>query len=69
VILFFLIENLINNKNKNKKVLEDNIETQQEISTHWKSSLNSKYIVKIKDIYECVSTKKSRKKYFLIVME
>lgn len=48
------------------KVLEDSIRSRREISTHWKSSLNSQYIVKITDLYECVS---SRKKYFLLVME
>lgn len=48
------------------KVLEDSLGSRTEISTHWKASLNSEFIVKIFDVYECT---RSRKKYFLLVLE
>ncbi len=48
------------------KVLEDTAASRREISIHWKASLNSQFIVKISDLYECV---RSRKKYFLLVLE
>lgn len=48
------------------KVLEDSARSRREISTHWKVSMNSDYIVKIADLYECT---RSRKKYILLVLE
>lgn len=48
------------------KVIEDSPRSRREISTHWNASLNNEYIVKVADLYECT---RSRKKYFLIVLE
>lgn len=48
------------------KVLEDSARSRREITTHWKTSVNSQFIVQIADLFECM---RSRKKYFLLVLE
>ena len=48
------------------KVLEDNRDSRREISTHSAACLNTDYVVKIVDLFEC---SRSRKKYLLLVLE
>lgn len=48
------------------KVLEDDRNSRREISVHWSASSSTEHVVRIVDLYEC---SRSRKKYFLLVLE
>lgn len=62
----YLCQNKLDKKKYALKKLIDDKNSRREIELQWRSSLNCKYIVAIKDVYE---NKVGGKRYLYVVME